>query len=276
MKGGGDKLHIDLKRFFLSENIEYFGALSAKDLRLTFPELALRDGIEPRSAIVYLVPYYGGETVNLSRYAAARDYHLYIRELNNRLSEYLSSVLPGSSCKGYGDHSPIDERHAALTLGLGVAGKNGLILNEKYGSYVFIGDMLTDIPPEYLSASAPRAIKPCIGCGKCISACPTGILGGKGEDCLSAITQKKGELSEREISLMRKYNTAWGCDECQITCPYNAEGVLSPIRFFLEDRIEELSSATLASLDKAAFSSRAFAWHGRKTVERNIEILNRK
>ena len=269
-------MHIDLKGFFEKENIEYFGALPIEDVRCTFPELLLRDGISPRSAIVYLVPYYGGETVNLSRYAASRDYHVYLRELNTRLSDFLSSALPESINKGYGDHSPIDERHAALALGLGVAGKNGLILNEKYGSYVFVGDMLTDIPPEQLSASAPKAIKPCIGCGKCISACPTGILGGKGEDCLSAITQKKGELSEREISLMRKYNTAWGCDECQTACPYNRERVLSPIPFFLEDRIEELSSDTLASLDKAAFSSRAFAWRGRKTVERNVEILRKK
>ena len=269
-------MQIDLNEFFSSENIEYFGVLSMEDVRCTFPELITRDGITPRSIIVYLVPYYGGETVNLSRYAAARDYHLYIRGLNERLSDYLSLMAPGSQSRGYGDHSPIDERHAALILGLGAAGKNGLIINEKYGSYVFVGDMLTDIPPEYLSASAPKAIKPCIGCGKCISACPTGILGGAGDDCLSAITQKKGELSEREIALMRKYNTAWGCDECQTACPYNRERVMSPIPFFLEDRIEELSSATLASLDKAAFSSRAFAWRGRKTIERNIEILNKK
>ena len=267
---------IELKTFFAKENIEYFGVLPIGEVRCTFPELLSRDGISPRSAIVYLVPYYGGETVNLSRYAAARDYHLYIRELNSRLSEYLSSVAPGSINKGYGDHSPIDERHAALTLGLGVAGKNGLILNEKYGSYVFVGDMLTDISPEELSAIAPKAIKPCIGCGKCISACPTGILGGEGTDCLSAITQRKGELSEDEIALMRKYNTAWGCDECQACCPYNKKEALSPISFFLEDRIEEITRDLLLSLDKAAFSSRAFAWRGRKTIERNIEILNKK
>ena len=247
-----------------------------EDLRCTFPELIARDGIAPRSAIVYLVPYYGGETVNLSRYAAARDYHLYIKELNSRLSDYLSSVKPGSVNKGYGDHSPIDERHAALSLGLGVAGKNGLILNEKYGSYVFVGDMLTDISPEELSASVPCEIKPCIGCGRCISACPTGILGGIGDDCLSAMTQRKGELSEEAIALIRKYNTAWGCDECQSVCPYNNKGVPSPIPFFLEDRIEEITKDLLDSLDKAAFSSRAFAWRGRKTIERNIEILNKK
>ena len=269
-------MQIDLKEFFSGENIEYFGALSIEDVRCTFPELLLRDGISPRSAIVYLVPYYGGETVNLSRYAAARDYHIYIKELNSRLSDYLSLVKPGSINKGYGDHSPIDERHAALSLGLGVAGKNGLILNEKYGSYVFVGDMLTDISPEELSATAPIGIKPCCGCGKCISACPTGILGGDGTDCLSAITQRKGELSADEIALMQKYNTAWGCDECQVSCPYNKKRVLSPIPFFLEDRIEVITRDVLDSLDRAAFSSRAFAWRGRKTIERNIEILNKK
>ena len=158
-------------------------------------------------------------------------------------------------------------------MGLGVAGKNGLILNEKYGSYVFVGDMLTDISPEELSASAPCEIKPCIGCGRCISACPTGILGGIGDDCLSAITQRKGELSEEAIALIRKYNTAWGCDECQSACPHNKSPKITPVEFFHRDKIEELTEDMLAAMDKDTFSKRAFAWRGRAVLERNLAIL---
>ncbi|MBQ9084664.1 MAG: hypothetical protein IJY24_03315 [Clostridia bacterium] len=72
---------------------------------------------------------------------------------------------------------------------------------------------------------------------------------------------------------MQKINTVWGCDECQRVCPYNKSPVLTPISFFREDRIECLRSDILSSLDKDAFSERAFAWRGRKTVERNLELL---
>ena len=104
-------------------------------------------------------------------------------------------------------------------------------------------------------------------------ACPTGVLRGEGDDCLSAITQRKGELTEREIELMRKNNTLWGCDICQSVCPHNKFPVSTPIDFFYEERIDELTSKVLESLDDESFSKRAFAWRGRKTVERNIGYL---
>ena len=88
--------------------------------------------------------------------------------------------FPDCSYRGYGDHSPIDERYAALACGLGIAGDNGLIINEKYGSYVFIGDVICDVPPETLSAMPVGKILHCSHCGRCRSACPTGILRGEG------------------------------------------------------------------------------------------------
>jgi epoxyqueuosine reductase QueG len=72
---------------------------------------------------------------------------------------------------------------------------------------------------------------------------------------------------------MRKYNTAWGCDLCQSSCPYNREPIVTPIEFFHRERIHELTRDILDSMDKPTFLSRAFAWRGRKTVERNLDIL---
>ena len=175
--------------------------------------------------------------------------------------------------KGYGDHSPISEVSAALVSGLGIVGDNGLIINEKYGSYVFIGDVVTDIEPELLGAVAPLDVKGCHHCGACKRACPTGILRGEGEDCLSAITQRKGELTGDECDMMRKYNTAWGCDLCQSICPYNKSAKTTPIEFFQRERISELTRELLDSMDKETFLRRAFSWRGRKTVERNLDIL---
>jgi epoxyqueuosine reductase QueG len=92
-------------------------------------------------------------------------------------------------------------------------------------------------------------------------------------DCLSAITQRRGELTEDEKNLMRTYNTAWGCDECQSACPYNRNPAMTPIEFFYRDRIDELTPEKLADMDKDAFSRRAFAWRGRAVLERNLAVL---
>ncbi len=262
-----------VKAFFKEEGIEYFSALAYSDCRETAPEIMRRESFEPKSVFIFLIPYYGGETVNLSRYAASRDYHIYIKDVTSRLIARLARAFPESSFKGYGDHSPIDERSAALAAGLGILGDNGLLINEKYGSYVFIADVVSDVPPELAGAVAPKPLRRCLGCGACKRSCPTGILGGSGGDCLSAITQRKGELAEEEKALMRRYNTVWGCDECQAHCPYNKDPLETPIAFFREERIEELTSEKLAAMSEEDFRSRAFAWRKRKTVERNLEIL---
>ena len=259
--------------FFRENKIEFYSVLSYSDVRVTAQNIMDREAFTPRSVIVFLLPYYTGECENLSVYSASLDYHIAIRDLTSRLVDRIQEVAPAASAKGYGDHSPIDERHAAISAGLGILGKSGLIINEKYGTYVFVADLITDIEPELFGATAPLPLKTCHGCGLCLKSCPTGILRGEGEDCLSAITQRKGELTESEISLMREYNTVWGCDICQSVCPYNLEPIPTPIDFFFEERIPLLTTELLLSMDKASFSRRAFAWRGRRTVERNLELL---
>ena len=265
-----------IRRFFDEKKIEYYSVLDYRDTRLLNAEILEREGFAPKSAILFLVPYYAGEGVNLSRYATSLDYHIILRALGEELITVLKAHAPSARYKIYGDHSPIDERHAALVAGLGILGDNGLLINEKYGSYIFVADLITDIEPEVLGAVSPQPIRHCEGCGICRAACPTGILSGRGEDCLSAITQRKGELREDEISLMRKYNTAWGCDECQCHCPHNLNPIKTPISFFYEERVPELTLDLLDSLDKAGLRRRAFGWRGRSVPERNLKILDEK
>ena len=262
-----------VKECFFDEGIEYFSALDYRDCVETGAHIMRRAGLEPRSVLVFLIPYYGGETVNLSRYAAAKDYHLLIKKLSGRLIERLERIYPDAGFCAFGDHSPIDERGAALAAGLGILGDNGLIINEKYGSYVFIADIVTDIAPEEIGAVPPKRTVKCEGCGACRAACPGGILSDSNGVCLSAITQKKGELSDGEKELIRRTGYAWGCDLCQTVCPHNAAPRLSPIPFFHEDRIERLDSPTLDGMSDEEFTKRAFAWRGRNTVNRNLKLL---
>jgi len=260
--------------YFEEKKIEYFAALDYNDVRQINPDLMERSGIVAKSLLIFLLPYYVGGAKNLSEYSASKDYHLIIREITSGLISVLKELYPENHFVGFGDHSPIDERGAALAAGLGILGDNGLLINEKYGTYVFLADVITDVPPSELSAVSPHPVLKCEGCGACKRACPTGILRGEGDDCLSAITQRKGELLESEIALMKAYNTVWGCDICQSVCPHNRGAFITPIEFFHEDRINLLTSEILNSLDKEAFEKRAFAWRKRKTVERNLKLLN--
>ena len=263
----------EISAFFKEEKIEYYTVLSYSDCIESAPRIMERECFKPRSVILFLMPYYTGEVENLSRYAASLDYHIALRGVAERLSELLSSRFPGMNAKGYGDHSPINERHAALIGGLGIAGKNGLLINEKYGTYTFIGDLVTDIAPEALGATAPLPISSCEDCGACRRACPTGILAGTGDSCLSEITQRKGVLAPEEIELMTKYNTVWGCDLCQSSCPYNKNPIKTPIDFFYRDRIDCLTPELLDKMTKEELKERAFGWRGRATVRRNLELL---
>lgn len=266
-------LRREIDAYFASVGVEYHTVLSFSDLHPIREDIMAREDFCPQSVIMFLLPYYAGETENISRYAASLDYHMALDEINRGLSEAIHRVLPTCHMHGYGDHSPIDERHAALVGGLGVLGLNGLIINEKYGSYVFIGDLVTDIEPSIIGVAMPSEIKRCEGCGICLASCPTGILRGEGNDCLSAITQRKGELSDEEVDMMRKFNTVWGCDECQCHCPHNSAPVKTPIEFFYRDRIDRLCSSDLAAMDKQTLRNRAFGWRGRRVVERNLEKL---
>ena len=256
--------------------IEYFAVLDYRECRECSPGIMRRAGFAPKSAIVYLLPYYVGETVNISRYAASLDYHLAIAEVNAAISAAIHALAPDAMTQGYGDHSPIDERHAALIAGLGVAGDNGLIINDRYGSYVFVGDLVTDLPPEALGATPPKPIARCEGCGSCRAACPTGILRGDSDACLSAITQRKGILADSEIAMMRAYNTAWGCDLCQTSCPHNAAPCVTPIEFFHRENILCLTRDILDAMTDDELARRAYAWRKRQTVERNLDLLENK
>lgn len=257
-----------LGEYLKERGIEYYAVIDLADCRITKPYLLERIGISSGCAIVFLAPYYAGECVNISRYAASRDYHIFLREIGAGVGRIIEEEL-GARFAAFGDHSPIDERDAAAKCSLGVIGDNGLLINSEYGSYVFIGEVVTDAKAELLGAKAPTRVEFCEHCGACAAACPKERIGV----CLSALTQKKGELSRAERDAIGRYATAWGCDICQKVCPHNRYPRPTPIEFFREARTPQIDRQAIEKMDADTFASRAYSWRGKETLLRNLEIL---
>lgn len=225
------------------------------------------------SVLVCLFPYYTGEHKerNISRYAMVTDYHMIAGEYLNRFCKALQEVFPQNQFEPFTDNSPIREVSAAFHAGLGRQGKNGLILHPKYGSYVFIGEVVTDL---VLQPDQPLNPGECIGCRKCQNVCPQGALQSDGSVCLercrSHITQKKGELTDWEIGQIQDGGLIWGCDICNDVCPMNQEAkVLTPVPEFLESTVAVLD----AQIAERLLKTRAYNYRGKKTILRNIQLL---
>ncbi len=259
------------EEFFKAEGIDFYAVLDAKELTITDRKKfeRMEEEIGPiLSAVIFLIPYYSGQkTTNLSIYAQPRDYHYYVRLLSERLDSYLKEKTIKIGYRLFSDTSPIAERAAALRAGLGILGNNGLVLNERYGSYFFIGEIFVTepIPAPRLEAPLSR----CEACGACEKVCPTGaIRDPERKMCLSLISQKKN-LSEREKALLDAASCKWGCDLCQTVCPYNKNAAHTPIPFFREQLVTRLDEDTVEE-EKAKFQARAYSWRGRNILRRNL------
>lgn len=256
-----------------NEGIALFGAIPLSECKIIKPYLLDRCRISSGTAIVIAAPYLVDDGVepNISRYAISRDYHLFYKELFDRLIPALKKEYPENKFAGFADHSPIDEIHAAAKCSLGVIGRHGLLITEKYSSFVFIATLFTDA---VLDCTVGE-IRECEGCGLCQRACPVDL---SKSECLSAITQKKGELTSDDVRLMKKHNTVWGCDLCQMACPHTKAAIKSgsiytTIPFFLKDRTPVLTYETIEKMSDGQFSERSYSWRGRSVILRNLQRM---
>lgn len=258
-----------LSAFFQKENIEYYASCPLSSLRILSPHR-----VPPNvcGATLFLIPYDLGETGgNVSRYAVPRDYHGYIRGFSERLVQFLAENDCPDKTYCAADTSPIDEHDAALRLGLGFRGKNHLIINEAYGSFIFIGAVFTEKVLS-LRGGKPTERTACIGCGRCLSACPSKSLSsGDFSGCLSSLTQSK-KLTDEQERAVAGHVLCWGCDICQEVCPHNREVAATPIEFFKVERTPYLTEETLRNMSDEEFSARAYSWRGRAVPERNLRI----
>ncbi len=259
-----------LKSILDGEGISRVGMIDIADCDI-INERILPNGIN--SAIIFIIPYRSQTEIandGFSEYARVYDYHTFSKLLYERILDKLSEYS-GHKFYGFCDHSPINEKLAAAKCGLGVIGKNSLFIDKIYGSYVFIGSILTDAKSDKLA----QEIEFCDNCGKCIDACPNSAIMEKGIDrfkCLSGISQKKNKTAE-EKALLKNHKIVWGCDACQNVCPHNKSAKISPIPYFKETRIPKIDKEFVLSLSDDDFKKYAFAYKGRKLVLDNIDFI---
>jgi epoxyqueuosine reductase len=156
----------------------------------------------------------------VSRYALGRDYHKVLRARLQRLAGRIESEVGAFGHRVFTDSAPVMEVELGTRAGLGWRGKHTLALTREAGSFFFLGEIYTDLP---LPVDRPIT-EHCGTCTRCIEACPTGAIVAPyqldARRCISYLTiELKGSIPESLRPLVG--NRVYGCDDCQLACPWN-------------------------------------------------------
>ena len=168
----------------------------------------------------------------VSRYALGRDYHKVLRKRLQKLATRIEQAVGPFGYRVFVDSAPVLEKALAEKAGLGWIGKHSNLLNRHAGSWFFLGEIYTDLP---LPIDSP-AENHCGECERCITACPTDAIVAPyrvdARRCISYLTiESKSAIPEELRPLMG--NRVYGCDDCQLACPWNRFSQPSPESDFL-------------------------------------------
>lgn len=203
------------------------------------------------------------------------DYHHVLRDRLEKLAAYIQTRVPQFEYKTMVDTGELSDRAVAERAGIGFSGKNTMIITKEFGSWVYLGEMITNIPfiPDKPIEDS------CGDCRICLDACPTGALvqGGQlnAQRCLAFLTQTKDFLPDE---FRTKIGTrVYGCDTCQAVCPYN-----KGIDFHLHEEFEadpEVAKPLLRPMLKMSnrefrekFGAVSGFWRGKNPLQRNAMI----
>lgn len=203
------------------------------------------------------------------------DYHTVLRDRLKKLENYIASKVPEARFKSMVDTGELVDRAVAERAGIGWSGKNCSIITPEFGSYVYLGEMVTNIPFEPDTPMEDR----CGSCNKCVDVCPTGALvqGGQldAQKCIAFVTQTKGFLADEFREKLG--NRLYGCDTCQTVCPENKgkdfhfHEEMEPDPEIAKPLLKPL--LTMSNRDfKEKFGHVSGSWRGKKPIQRNAII----
>jgi epoxyqueuosine reductase len=217
------------------------------------------------------------EQAYVSRYALGRDYHKVVRSRLQQLASRMDKALGPFAYRVFCDSAPVMEVELARRAGLGWRGKNTLLIEPGRGSFFFIGTLYTDLP-----LTSERAPEPdhCGSCHRCLEACPTGAIVAPyrldARRCISYLTiELEGSIPEPLRSAMG--NRIYGCDDCQLVCPWNRFAVPSPLPdFAIRNGLQAASLTDLFAWTseqfEANFAGSAIRRIGHERWLRNIAV----
>ncbi|USK93615.1 tRNA epoxyqueuosine(34) reductase QueG [Rossellomorea marisflavi] len=203
------------------------------------------------------------------------DYHHILRDRLKKLEEYIVSRIPEARFRSMVDTGELVDRAVSERAGIGWSGKNCSIITPEFGSYVYLGEMITNLP-----FSPDKPIEDgCGTCNKCVDVCPTGALieGGMldAQKCIAFLTQTKGFLKDEYR--VKLGNRLYGCDTCQTVCPENKgkdfhlHKEMEPDPEVAKPLLKPL--LTISNRDfKETYGHISGSWRGKKPIQRNAII----
>ena len=201
------------------------------------------------------------------------DYHYILQDKLERLARGIEELTADFEYKGMVDTGALVDTAVARRAGIGFIGKNGLVISKEFGSYMFLGELITNLE---LEPDQPVDYD-CGDCNRCVEACPTScLLGDSTMDarrCLSFQTQNKGMM---DLEFRKKIKTViYGCDICQICCPYN-KGIDSPPVVDIDPDLAQPELIPFLELSNGQFKEKfgliAGSWRGKNILQRNAII----
>ncbi|MCI1986827.1 MAG: tRNA epoxyqueuosine(34) reductase QueG [Lactobacillus sp.] len=217
----------------------------------------------------------GAKRGQFARASWGVDYHDILRAKLNQLVDYISATVADSRFKPMVDTGELMDVVVAQRAGLGFIGKNGLLITEEFGSWVYLGEIITNLA---FTPDTP-GVNQCGDCTRCIDYCPPQALLGdgrlNGQRCLSYQTQTKGFMAPEFRPKIR--NVIYGCDICQQVCPFN-KGKDFHFHPEMEPDVDSVLPELIPLLTitnkefKQRFGKLAGSWRGKKPLQRNAII----
>ncbi len=199
----------------------------------------------------------------LASFALEKDYHLVLKDKLAKIKKYILSMID-AQIEYFVDNGPVDEKLAAYLSGLGYYGKNTLIINKDFGSYILIGELLVDFE---IVSSIP-VTNNCANCDLCDQHCPTDATKAVYDKCLAGFLQRKISLSDE---IYNQFTKIYGCDVCISICPKNSR--VKTKENYLYENVDLLDIIKSTRHEFTRYNEYAFYWLGHNLMKRNAIII---